>query len=361
MNFLIKACEGILLKNNGILSFRRIVKKILFKVGVELSGIHSRSEATVKITQDFERNRASGEQVSQQIKDDTRKLLQLQRRLGFEVLGSGQIRWQDQLRPFTDNIEGISQDANYSRWFDTNTFYRKPTINGRIRYTPKLFANIADEFLDIDMDKDVKKKLCIVGPLTFLDLSDNNWYASKREFFDDFFVSLGEFSVELQKNGISVLQISEPSLVYSDFQHDTETLEVYANVLNSRLREVSVSRTELHTFFGNAAKIWNFLCGLDVDALGVDFSYTTVDEITTNHRGDGFSGKSLIAGVADSRNSLLEDPSYITEICKNLKNKLRPNGIVLSPTTDLKFLPREIADSKLLLLSRIKNEVETTS
>ena len=98
----------------------------------QVAGIHPRSEELIELTRAFDRGQADIARVQDLIGKETRQVIDLQRKLGFEYLSDGALYWQDPVRPLTQALSGVSSGTRYSRWFDTNTFYQKPTVTGHI-------------------------------------------------------------------------------------------------------------------------------------------------------------------------------------------------------------------------------------
>src|SRR5580692_11206649 len=96
------------------------------KVETTLTGIHSRSEDSVRVSRDFERGRATKELLDRTFQEDATNLVKLQEDSNIDRVSDGQLLWQDFLRPFSENFGGLKGGADLSRWFDTNSFFRKP-------------------------------------------------------------------------------------------------------------------------------------------------------------------------------------------------------------------------------------------
>ena len=99
---------------------------------IQLAGIHPRSEKLIELTRSYERAKTSWSQVEVQFEQETKELVKLQKSLGFRHISDGALGWQDQLRPISRSLKGVESGTRYSRWFDTNTFYQKPIVVGKI-------------------------------------------------------------------------------------------------------------------------------------------------------------------------------------------------------------------------------------
>src|SRR5213594_3130772 len=113
----------------------------------QLSGVHPRSEKLIELTRSYDRGQANWHEVSRLLDLETRQIIELQVKLGFEYLSDGSLAWQDPLRPLTRALEGVNSGTRYSRWFDTNTFYQKPVVTGEV----SLRESKPDEFVRVDL------------------------------------------------------------------------------------------------------------------------------------------------------------------------------------------------------------------
>jgi methionine synthase II (cobalamin-independent) len=60
--------------------------------------------------------------------------------------------------------------------------------------------------------------------------------------------------------------------------------------------------------------------------------------------------KTLLAGVVNARNSLLEGPDQLAKFGRQLLEELDGGGLHLVPNGDLQFVPERIAREKVLRL-----------
>jgi methionine synthase II (cobalamin-independent) len=86
------------------------------------------------------------------------------------------------------------------------------------------------------------------------------------------------------------------------------------------------------------------LIGIEgIVSVGVDFTQTSLNSID----GIKFGEKALGCGCVDGRNSLIEPAEWISDFCFEAIQTLRPNGVVVQPSSELKYLPRTYADEKI--------------
>jgi methionine synthase II (cobalamin-independent) len=61
----------------------------------------------------------------------------------------------------------------------------------------------------------------------------------------------------------------------------------------------------------------------------------------------------IALGIVDGRNSLLEDVETILKKIHKYMDKREPEILYITPSCELEFLPIDIADEKVKLISRI--------
>src|SRR6266700_2512095 len=177
----------------------------------QLAGLHPRSEELIELTRAYDRGRADRAKTQKLIETETQQIIDLQKRLGFEYLVDGALYWQDPLRPLTRTLRGVSSGARYSRWFDTNTFYLKPVITGPV----SLGEFQPSDFVRSDLTRgNAKWKVVLPGPYTFSELSENKHGLSKDQLILSIANAEKELIQALARSQVSLVQLSEPCLVY---------------------------------------------------------------------------------------------------------------------------------------------------
>ena len=316
-----------------------------FRVHASLTGIHSRSENAVKVSRDFDRGRTTEEALKAAFERDAKSLVAIQRASGFSSLSDGQLKWQDFIRPFAEALIGLRRGADLSRWFDTNSFYKKPFVVGQIGIKNSSF--ITERYAENSAFANSKKrKVSLPGPYTLASLVDNETYGSKEELVEVFASILKKVIANLASHGYSCIQINEPALVYRYGESALTNKKHLDAFIAAFTHHLSRSPTELylHTYFGDCSGILQDLIGLKgISTIGVDFTQTSLSDIESIK----FDGKALGCGCVDGRNSLIESPQWISRFCEDAVKTLKPSSLVILPSSDLKYLPRQYADKKV--------------
>ena len=297
---------------------------------VTLVGIHSRTEELVKASREFERRRITEEEYKAEVEKCIERIIDEQKKLGFKQIIDGMIKWDDIFRPLSKVLNGVNA-GSLTRFFDNNTFYRKPEINGKIEYKGGFLEYLSRR----------SEKAIVPGFYTFAELSHNEYYKSRLDLMWDYFESLRAIAHELKKNGFSFLQLNEPSMVYRYRKKEISEDEV--KLIASCFRELKkILDPSIHLYFGDCSKAANILAEEDVEPIGIDMMETELENI------NGVPAK-LILGVVDSRNTFMEDPYQIAEMIR----KFHGDIVGISPNCDLEFLPYEQAVRKMEILREV--------
>jgi 5-methyltetrahydropteroyltriglutamate--homocysteine methyltransferase len=313
--------------------------------GIQLAGIHPRSEKLVELTRSYERAKTSWSQVEVQLEQETKELVKLQKSLGFGHISDGALGWQDQLRPITQSLKGVESGTRYSRWFDTNTFYQKPIVVGKISaggIDPKNF--LRTELLTGERSR----KITLPGPYTFSQLSENKHYENYPDLLLDIAVAEREIIKRLRNEGVSLFQLSEPCLVYQPYREtfrDESEVELALRAIRTVVED-NPGEFVVQTYFGDIAPLFPKLLDLPVRGIGIDLFETDISSLSEQ------TSKTLVLGVVDSRESYVEDPRWIADTARKLSERVDVQDLVFASNSDLKFVPQVIANQKLESLSK---------
>ncbi|OLB70344.1 MAG: hypothetical protein AUI83_25780 [Armatimonadetes bacterium 13_1_40CM_3_65_7] len=310
----------------------------------QLGGIHPRSEQLIELTRSYDRAKTDLDTLGKQVEQDTLELVRLQDDSGFETFSDGAFAWQDQLRPIVESLDGVTTGTRYDRWFDTNTFYKKPTIAGKIgvhAFEPK-------NFIRTDLLPRTKGwKVTFPGPYTFSELSENLHYTSQSDLLWEVATAEHEIIKRLKDAGVSRFQISEPCLVYRPYREQALGKAELDNALAALRKTVDgiQAKFSVHTYFGDTTTILPDLLKLPVDTVGFDLFETDYSQLKIE------TTKKLALGIIDGRESNAENPKWIAETATRVTKHVIGGDIVLVPNSDLKFVPRKVADVKARALA----------
>jgi 5-methyltetrahydropteroyltriglutamate--homocysteine methyltransferase len=301
-------------------------------------GIYPRSEEVVAATRGLERGRNSQAEVDQAFAADRADLIAAQQEAGLDFFSDGLLRWQDIFRPLVDAADGLDAHT-LVRWFDNNSFFRAPEVTGEVILRSPVPALMQD-----DADLPEPKVATLPSPylLSRAAQSEDDRNSLMRDLTR---VVLRPMAQALVSKGYRLIHLQEPWLVY--FGMDLADWDDFEKGVGE-IREATEGATlVLNTYFGDAGPYADRLRRLPVDAVGIDFAETDVEEL-----GTGWP-VGLMAGVVDGRRSPLEAVDTTAEFAATAAESTGAASLFVSSNCDLEFLPRDLARQKVLRLGEI--------
>jgi 5-methyltetrahydropteroyltriglutamate--homocysteine methyltransferase len=299
-----------------------------------------------KAFHDFDKGELSSAELLEVEQGITCQAIAFQQKAGLDLLTDGQISWHDPVSHIMMSLSGV-QSGSMVRFFDTNTYFRQPVITKRI--TGSVPA-LADEYNFAQGRTNYPVKPVITGPYTLMRLSINNAYDNEFDLLEDITGVIACEVEELAKEGASVIQIDEPSIIYNP-----DDIYVLSHWLE-RLSEVKgEAKLALYTYFGDACPVYEKLQLLPVDIIGLDFTYSDrlIDKISACG-----TDKTLGVGIIDGRNTKLETT---LDVFPALEAVLKASGereCYLNPSCGLEYLPQSRAVAKLKNMVGLRDEFE---
>lgn len=289
-------------------------------------GIYARSEDLVQATRDLDRSRTTDEVVKGQRDEDLRSYLDAQREAGLDYLSDGLLNWQDIFRPFDESTRGL-KPGPLTRLPNTNTFFRAPAVeSGR----PYLKEALGEPYFRTSK------------------LPRGGWVATLPSPHALSLAAAGEVESKVLAEGVIGPQIrwlEETGCAMVVLQENLpldRALDVHR--LNEALRSLeSPLPLALQLPFADAGEVLADLMEIEVEAMGVDFYATDLSALPRPFP------RTLLAGVIDARNSLLENPEELAEFGRRLTEEIE-GEVHLVPNGDLQFVPEKIAREKVLRL-----------
>ena len=314
-------------------------------VEVHLAGVFPRSEKLIGATRAAVRGNLPQAEVDRVLNQDINALVRLQQDSRLDSIVDGQLNWQDLFRPFNQLLTGLDL-GSLTRWFDNNSFYRKPIIVEKVA----LQSNDLQQYFRSDlMGKVSHKRAILPGPFTFAHLSENRAYSSLADLVTDLGSALGAIAAVLQEKGYEYFQFNEPSICAPG--RTKAELEIAKHAYEACVSGIR-GKTIVQTYFGDASQVIATLLDYPVDAIGIDFYATSIDSLKEYD-----FNKVLGCGCVHGRNSLLESPKELTTFVSRARESLEPADIHLTPNCDLDFLPETVAAKKVQLLGETKRLV----
>jgi 5-methyltetrahydropteroyltriglutamate--homocysteine methyltransferase len=309
------------------------------QVHLGLTGPFPRSEALVAATRDLDRGRASAESVEELFARTESEVVALERRLGFDGITGGYLRWPDLFRPFAETWEGFTVGP-LTRWFETNTFYRQPIL---LAPPVRVAGAIARRLPPAVQANPAHSNVILPGPYTFAGLLENRSGETEEALVHRLGRLLADETKELAGLGVPHVQFTEPLLV--DRPPERSLAEAVVTAYRSIQSAAGSVRTLVWTYGADANLAFPLLDRLPVSAVGVDLAETDWESIPAlaERRGLGL-------GVVDPRTTLVEDAGDVVRIVRGLAARRKFTDLWLGPGGSLDLLPWEPATRKLHVL-----------
>ncbi len=282
-------------------------------------GIYPRSEALVQATRDLDRLRTSPEAVDEQLVRDRERLVAAQQAAGLDLLSDGMLAWQDIFRPLIEATAGLEAGA-LTRILDTNTFYRAPEASAG---APRLAAPLDGRHV---APLPAPRLVTLPSPYAF---AHGTGLAPR---------ALAEGVLRPQLDGLDaeLVVLAEPFLA----REESPDLDGLADALEALAGGPPLA---LQLTFGNAGPLLPRLAELPVEAVGVDFYATSLDDVP-----EGFPG-TMLAGVVDARSSIVENAEELAAFAARLAERIA-GDVALVPNGDLQYVAEPLAREKLTRL-----------
>jgi 5-methyltetrahydropteroyltriglutamate--homocysteine methyltransferase len=307
-------------------------------IEIGLTSSFPRSEEIVAATRELDRGRLGQKEMDSLYRKWTEEVLRLELKLGLSWTTGGRLAWQDLFRPLIESSQGMVA-GSLTRWFETNTFYRRPVVEKPPTRVPGALAARLP-------NKDSSLTAILPGPWTFSGLAENKTTLDDTGLGMSISSLLAEEIKELAEAGISRFILQEPLLAARLLSPKDEKRVI---ALYEPLRgPLAFKKSILWTFFGDGAPVLPLLAHLPVGGIGVDLSDTKPSDIRSLP-----SEKALGLGCIDARTSLPEDPGDIADIVRELSARLGASSIVLGPGVPIDLLPWEAAVKKVEVLPEV--------
>lgn len=137
----------------------------------------------------------------------TRKWMEIQTKLGLDVLVDGEMERGDMATFFAERLDGFTISEPVRSY--GNRFYKKPIITDEIKFREPLTTHFFS-FAQKLTAKPIKGML--TGPYTLMDWSFDEFYGSREKVVHAFATVLRKEAEALVAAGCQILQIDEPAL-----------------------------------------------------------------------------------------------------------------------------------------------------
>jgi 5-methyltetrahydropteroyltriglutamate--homocysteine methyltransferase len=236
-----------------------------------------------------------------------------QQNAGLDLIVEGQLRWDDMLaHPLS--VHESTETRGLVRYYDNNNFYRDVVVKGELSSN----GDIGDELKKTKGLIEFPHAI-IPGVYTLSKLVTDEYYGSSEKFIE----AIGEFlAYEIdQFPTFKYLTMLEPSLFFDP----PEKNQMYENIL-------------------------------DLD-IGIGYDFVNSSEKNIDLMNEFGTPKTITLGVVNGQNTSIESVDKIKETIGKVDDyKEGIENLLISPNTELFYLPESVFIEKLKVLGLAANE-----
>jgi 5-methyltetrahydropteroyltriglutamate--homocysteine methyltransferase len=283
-----------------------------------------------------------------QAQDDATLLaIRFQEEAGLDIVSDGEIRRESYSNRFATALEGVDLDHPGTALDRSGHPNPVPRIVGRIR---RRHAVEVDDLKFLQAHTTRRTKITVPGPFTMLQQAQNDFYASEEEAAMDYAVAVNEEIRDLFAAGADVVQVDEPYM-----QARPEKARQYGLQALNRALEGIAGTTCVHICFGYAAVIhqrpsgYSFLpelAGCRCRQVSIETAQAKLDTRVLRE----LRGKQVLVGCLDLNDMQVETPEVVAGRIRRALDHIAPEDVVLAPDCGMKYLPREVAQGKLVAM-----------
>ncbi|MDZ7373063.1 MAG: methylcobamide--CoM methyltransferase [candidate division KSB1 bacterium] len=290
----------------------------------------------------LDRGEATPDDLARVQDEVTEEVIREQVQAGIRLVTDGQIRWDDPITYFARSLGGV-RIAGLVRFFDTNTYFRQPVVEGPIEWKGPVLVR---DLRFAQSRSPVPVKAVVPGPYTLARLSVDQFYGDLSAMTMAYAEAVLHEVEELIAAGAPVVQIDEPSLV----RHPDGVDSALAAL--SRLAEIDRPqgvKLGVLIYWGHLGERLQRLLDLPFDFYGLDFVEGSQDiDYLRNKRLDG---RGLGIGLVNGRNTRLERPEELARRVREIRDLSGFQIGYLQPNCGLELLPRATARRKLEIIA----------
>ena len=252
------------------------------------------------------------------------------------------------------------------KWFNTNYHYLVPECDDAELININ-FTKILSEY-DEAKALGIEPKVMLIGIFTFYKLVNFADEVTKIRAKNKLIEAYSALLDQLNAKGVKWVQFDEPYLVYDLTATD---IALFKEIYNAILAKKAGIKVLVQTYFGDVRDIYETLCSLNFDAIGLDFieGKESLNLIKKGYLADKLLFAGIINGKNIYKNNYQKTLALLNEIQKYAKNVVLNTSCSLlhSPYTtkneqklDAKYLTHfAFAEQKLDELKELKEILQS--
>jgi 5-methyltetrahydropteroyltriglutamate--homocysteine methyltransferase len=275
------------------------------------------------------------EQYEQLMKDEIKRVVELQEELGFDVLVHGEPERNDMVQYFAENLEGF--DVTVHGWVQSygSRCTRPSILWGDVTRSAPITVKWA-EYAQSLTNKPMKGML--TGPVTILAWSFVRDDQPLGETANQVALALRDEIADLEAAGIKVIQVDEPALrELLPLRKADQAAYLDWSVKSFRLSTAGAAdATQVHTHlcYSEFGAIIDAIDGLDADVTSIEAARSRM-EVVHDLESHGF-GRGVGPGVYDIHSPRVPGEQEVTELLSTAVKHVPSRQLWVNPDCGLK-------------------------
>ncbi|PVZ52874.1 5-methyltetrahydropteroyltriglutamate--homocysteine S-methyltransferase [Arthrobacter sp. H-02-3] len=275
------------------------------------------------------------EQYEQLMKDEIKRVVELQEELGFDVLVHGEPERNDMVQYFAENLEGF--DVTVHGWVQSygSRCTRPSILWGDVTRSAPITVKWA-EYAQSLTNKPMKGML--TGPVTILAWSFVRDDQPLGETANQVALALRDEIADLEAAGIKVIQVDEPALrELLPLRKADQASYLDWSVKSFRLSTAGAAdATQVHTHlcYSEFGAIIDAIDGLDADVTSIEAARSRM-EVVHDLESHGF-GRGVGPGVYDIHSPRVPGEQEVTELLSTAVKHVPSRQLWVNPDCGLK-------------------------
>ena len=222
------------------------------------------------------------------------------------------------------------------KWFNTNYHYIVPELSDDTEIKLQQNNKVIAEYNEAKK-LGIQTVPTVIGPYTFLHLATYTGGKKARDFAEKTVEAFSKLANELAADGAEWISFAEPALVFDLSEEDKKLFVSIYKELISKIRNTSKIKISLQTYFGDIRDVYDDICKLGFDGIGLDF---VEGKKTLNLLESGFPKDTLlIAGIINGKNIWRADYQKKNVLIKQIKKTVPEENIVIGTSCSLLHVP----------------------
>lgn len=222
------------------------------------------------------------------------------------------------------------------KWFNTNYHYIVPELSDNTKISLANEKKPAEEYLEAKK-LGIQTVPAITGPYTFLHLATYTGSKRAEDFVEDTVSALALLCTELSASGAEWVSFSEPALVLDVSKEEKELFTATYRSLISKIRASSKIKIAIQTFFGDIRDVYDEVCALGFDAIGLDF---IEGKKSLELLSKGFPENTLLfTGIINGKNIWKADYNAKSALLSKITEHIAKENVTIGTSCSLLHVP----------------------